>query len=212
MSNYFLANTYTNLNQWAFPSDTVIGAGNFLVVFADGQPQLSTGAVLHTSFRLNPTNASIALSRGPQILDYINCSNVPPHYSYGSSPDGQLVDRQLFFYPTPGASNNPALPPLTVVVNEWMAGNTMTMVDASTGKYEDWFELYNYGTNTADLSGYYLTTVLTNTTKFQIPAGYTIPPHSFLLVWADKKPSANQLQIDQGGRLDRSFCSRRNHD
>jgi hypothetical protein len=32
------------------------------------------------------------------------------------------------------------------------------------------------------------TTLLTQF-KFQIPAGYTIPPHGFLLVWADGKPT-----------------------
>ncbi|MCX6904839.1 MAG: lamin tail domain-containing protein, partial [Verrucomicrobia bacterium] len=48
-----------------------------------------------------------------------------------------------------------------------------------------------YSATVADLSGYYLTQDLTNKTKFQIPAGYTIPPHGFLLVWADKKSSAN---------------------
>ena len=68
-----------------------------------------------------------------------------------------------------------------------MAGNTHTLLDPVTGKYSDWFELYNYGTNAADLSGYYLTDDLTNQFKVQIPAGYIIPPKGFLLVWADSK-------------------------
>ena len=195
LSNYFLANNFTNLTQWAFPSSLVIGPASFLVVFADGQPQLSTGTVLHTSFRINSTNGSVALSSGQRLLDYIKYTNMPPRYSFGSSPDGQLVDRDLFFYPTPGASNNPASPPITVVINEWMAGNTHTVLNPATSKYDDWFELYNYGTNTVDLSGYYLTQVLTNYNKFQIPSGYTIPPHGFLLVWADKKSSANATNV-----------------
>ncbi|MCX6904374.1 MAG: lamin tail domain-containing protein, partial [Verrucomicrobia bacterium] len=195
LSNYFLANNYTNLSQWAFPSNLVIGPTNFLVVFADGQPQLSSGAVLHTSFRLDPASGSVALSSAQRLLDYINYSNVPPRYSYGSAPDGQLVDRDPFFYPTPGASNNPALPPARVVINEWMAGNTHTILNSATLKYDDWFELYNYGTNAADLSGYYLTQALTNKTKFQIPSGCVIPPGGFLLVWADNKSAANGTNV-----------------
>jgi hypothetical protein len=65
------------------------------------------------------------------------------------------------------------------------------MLDPATGHYDDWFELYNASNTAAQLAGYFLTDTLTNEFQFQIPAGYTIPAHSFLLVWADGKPSAN---------------------
>ena len=99
-------------------------------------------------------------------------------------PDGQSFERQVFFYPTPGNTNNGASAPLTVVINEWMAGNTQTIANPIGRQADDWFELYNYGTNTVNLADYYLTNGRTN---FVIPAGYTIPPHGFLLVWADKQ-------------------------
>ena len=41
------------------------------------------------------------------------------------------------------------------------------------------------------LSGCYLTDTTTNRFKFVIPAGYTVPPHGFLLVWADANTSTN---------------------
>jgi hypothetical protein len=110
LTNLFLTGNYSNLTNWAFPSGAVISAGQFLVVFADGQSNLSTLSQLHTSFALGGGTGSVALSRvfngQPQVLDYVNYSNIPPNWSYGSLPDGQSFVRVLFYSPTPGASNN----------------------------------------------------------------------------------------------------------
>ena len=51
--------------------------------------------------------------------------------------------RRQFAYPTPRATNNPAVPPVTVFINEWMAANTSFLADPADGDYDDWFELYN---------------------------------------------------------------------
>ncbi len=207
LDGLFLARNYTNLNQWAFPAGTLIRPGEFRVIFADGQPQLSTGTVLHTSFRLDPTNGSIVLSRGQQILDYINYANMSAGVSYGSWPDGQLFDRQLFYYLTPSASNNPA--PVPVAINEWMASNTRTLLNPARGTYSDWFELYNFGTRTVNLSGFYLTDDLGDKNKWQIPNGITIEPRSFLLCWADNDTNPSNTI---GNALHTSFQLSRNGD
>jgi regulation of enolase protein 1 (concanavalin A-like superfamily) len=120
LSNLFLANTYTNLTQWAFPSNAVIGGGQFKVIFADGLTGLSTTNELHTSFVLSNATGALALSRlyngQPQALDYVNYTNIPPDSSYGSYPDGQSFARQIFFYATPGAANDGiSLPPLSFI-------------------------------------------------------------------------------------------------
>ena len=52
------------------------------------------------------------------------------------------------FYITPAATNNGTSAPLTVFINEWMADNTAILADPADGQFEDWFELYNPGTNT----------------------------------------------------------------
>jgi hypothetical protein len=105
-----LTTNYTDLTNWAFPSGAVISPGQFLVIFADGQTNLSTLTQLHTSFALNSGSGSVALSRlfngQPQVLDYINYANLPSDWSYGSLPDGQSFVRVAFYSPTPGASNN----------------------------------------------------------------------------------------------------------
>ena len=196
-----LSKSYTNLSAWTFPSNTVILPGQFRVIFVDGRPQFTTGTVLHTSFKLDGTNGSIVLSRTNQILDYINYTNLHDNESYGDAPDGQLFTRQIFYYPTPGGTNNPS--PAPVVINEWMASNTATLVDPFTGTFEDWFELYNFSASPVDLSGYYLTDDLSNKNKWRIPNGITIAPFSFLMCWADGTTSTNTNYI--GNALHTNF-------
>jgi hypothetical protein len=210
-----LADNYTNLTQWAFPSDAVINPGQFLVVWADGEPGESTETEFHTSFRLAPTNGTVVLAQdvdGARILDYFNYHGVPANSSYGAVPDGQPFYRQGLFYATPGASNNGASPPVVVYINEWMAANTSAsgIADPADGDFDDWIELYNPGPAAVDLGGLYLTDTLTNQFQYRIPDNgqYVIAPGGFLLVWADNETGQNRsnradlhvnFQLRQGG-------------
>jgi hypothetical protein len=110
LSGLYLANSYANLTAWVFPAGAALNPGQFKVIFADGQANLSTLNELHTSFVLPGGAGSLALSRlyngQPQVLDYVNYTNLTPNYSYGSWPDGQSFVRQEFFFPTPGGTNN----------------------------------------------------------------------------------------------------------
>lgn len=191
VSGWSLSKGYTNLNMWIFPAGTILLPGQWRVIFVDGRPQFTTGSVLHTSFRLDGTNGSIVLSRTNQILDYINYTNLGNNVSFGDVPDGQLFTRQLMYYPTPGGTNNPS--PAPVVINEWMASNTGTIVNPLTGLLDDWVELYNFSDQAVDLSGYYVTDDQSNKNKWRIPNDplAIIPPYGFLLIWADEAGSTN---------------------
>ena len=194
LDGLFLSTNYTDLTQWSFPTGVVINPGEFKIVFADGEANETTNGEMHTSFRLPAGSGSIALSRSvagqPQVIDYLNYVAGLDH-SYGSFPDGQPFFRQEFYYVTPGATNNGTLPPVIVSINEWMADNIGALADPADDNYEDWFELYNPGSNVVSLAGYFLTDVLTNKTRFEIPAGYFIPPQGYLLVWADGEANQN---------------------
>jgi regulation of enolase protein 1 (concanavalin A-like superfamily) len=115
LAGLFLANDYANLTAWSFPVGASINPGEFKVVFADGQANLSTANELHTSFALQSGSGSLALSRlyngQPQVLDYVDYTNVAPNHSYGSVPDGQSFDRQELAFATPGSSNNASAQP-----------------------------------------------------------------------------------------------------
>ena len=203
LAGLYLTPAYTNLTNWAFPPGSSIGPTQFLVVFCDAQPAQSSNTEYHTSFRLPAGSGSVALARlytngpaalnGTQVIDYVNYAGLRADHSYGSFPDGQPFDRQEFFYVTPGGTNNGRSAPLVVFINEWMAANSTTLADPADGNFNDWFELYNPGTNTVDLAGYYLTDTLTNKFKYLITTNgpHTIAPHGYLLVWADNETGQN---------------------
>ena len=117
LAGLYLAGNYTNLTQWAFPTNAIINPNQFLVVFADGLTNLSTPNELHANFALPGSAGALALSRlatnsQVQVLDYVNYTNLSPNYSYGSLPDAQSFDRQNFYHATPGAANDGVnLPP-----------------------------------------------------------------------------------------------------
>jgi hypothetical protein len=107
LAGLYLTTNYSNLTAWAFPANALINAGQFKVIFADSQTNLSMTNELHTSFTLSSGAGSLALARsGGQVLDYLNYTNVPLNASYGSLPDGQSFNRQVFYTSTPGGANS----------------------------------------------------------------------------------------------------------
>jgi hypothetical protein len=197
LSPYYLTDSYTLLTRWQFPSGTVIGPGQFLVVWADAEPAESKPAEPHTSFRLAPDTGVVAFTRqqgspaAPAVMDSIEYTQVSPGRSIGSYPDGDPRQRRPFVAITPGATNNPSFPATPVRINEIMAANTRTLADPADGAFDDWFELYNFSTASVDLTGYTLTDALDNPAKFTIPPGVAIPAGGRLLMWADGEPSQN---------------------
>jgi hypothetical protein len=131
LTGLYLANNYTNLLQWAFPSNAVINAGQFKVIFADALTNLSTTDELHANFILPSGTGSLALTRTGangqlQVLDYVDYENISPNDSYGSLPDGQSFNRQEFFQPTPGAPNNGIATPQHSFIDYTVPGSIYT--------------------------------------------------------------------------------------
>jgi hypothetical protein len=76
-----------------------------------------------------------------------------------------------------------------VVINELMADNRTTLADPQ-GQFDDWIELHNVTDQEVDLTGRYLSDEPHNPRKWAFPAGATIPPDGYLLVWADEDGQA----------------------
>ena len=70
-----------------------------------------------------------------------------------------------------------------VVINEFSCSNKDAYLD-NFGEYEDWIELYNTGTLTIDLSGYFLSDKRGNRAKWAFPAGTSINAGAHLRVFA----------------------------
>ena len=99
--------------------------------------------------------------------------------NFTSAPS--IYEFQVFADPPPVAP---------VCINEWMSSNSRSLYDPAGG-YQPWFELYNAGTSNVNLAGYYLTGSLSNLFRFQVPAGYSLTPGGYLLVWTDGQTSQN---------------------
>jgi len=80
----------------------------------------------------------------------------------------------------------------TLVINEFMASNSTSIQD-SQGQYDDWIEIYNYGSSHINIGGMYLTDDLSFPTKWQIPnnnpSATVITRGQYLLIWADNDTS-----------------------
>ena len=58
-----------------------------------------------------------------------------------------------------------------VFINEFMASNSGVYMDPDFLDFPDWIELYNASDAAVDLTGYFLTDDLSDTTCWQIPSG-----------------------------------------
>jgi hypothetical protein len=88
---------------------------------------------------------------------------------------------------------------VSLVINEFMASNNSSVQDPQ-GQYDDWIEIYNFGSDAIDIGGFYLTDNLSNPTKWRIldsiPVLTTIPPQGYLLIWADNNTEYSGLHAN----------------
>ncbi|MGI6658256.1 MAG: CotH kinase family protein [Dethiobacteraceae bacterium] len=73
----------------------------------------------------------------------------------------------------------------SLYINEVMSSNRCTITDED-GDYADWCELYNAGTTTLNLDGYWLSDDPTNPLRWELPA-VKLAPGEYLLIFASGK-------------------------
>ncbi|KAF5071251.1 CotH kinase protein [anaerobic digester metagenome] len=105
LGDKYLSDNLNNPVKWAFP-DTTIGAGGYLLVWADGQP---TQGSMHTPYKLDKDNEEIGIfdneASGFALIDDITYTNQSTNISMGRVTDG-AVEWKLFDNPTPGSTNS----------------------------------------------------------------------------------------------------------
>ncbi|MFA9389687.1 MAG: lamin tail domain-containing protein [Prolixibacteraceae bacterium] len=72
-----------------------------------------------------------------------------------------------------------------IVINEFMASNTGVIVDPDNSESSDWIELYNSGSSTVSLKGYYLSDNLSIPDKWKISSDIQLKSHEYVIVWTD---------------------------
>lgn len=79
-----------------------------------------------------------------------------------------------------------------LVINEFMASNDATVSDQNE-EFDDWIELYNNGSTSIDISGYFLSDNPDNTSKWIFPENTVIGSNEYLTVWADNDEEQDGL-------------------
>lgn len=86
----------------------------------------------------------------------------------------------------------------SLYINEILADNESVNTDSS-GKFDDWIELYNAGSDTIDLAGLYLTDDFTKPLKWKIPIvdsiSFNILPDEHKIIWCDNDPEEGQDHV-----------------
>ncbi len=83
-----------------------------------------------------------------------------------------------------------------VVINEFLASNNAFGSDQD-GEFDDWVELYNNSTtDTYDLSGHFLSDDGDLLEKWEFPAGTTLAPDSYLIIWCDNDQDQSGLHTN----------------
>ena len=77
-----------------------------------------------------------------------------------------------------------------VVINEICTNNKNSLLD-SYGEYSPWIELYNFGKNTVDISGYGLSNEVYIPFKWTFPQNTIINSNEYLIVFISDKKSIN---------------------
>ncbi len=88
-----------------------------------------------------------------------------------------------------------------VVINEYSAANMDGPVD-NYFEQEDWVELYNLGSQTIDLEGYFLSDNINNPDKWTFPNGASIDPGEHLMIYcSDRDEISGNNFIHAGFKL-----------
>ena len=176
LGGYYLTDNSTNKTQFKIPSGTLIPAGGYLLVWADGTPlQNSTNSPdLHVNFQLSKSGEEIGLfAADGTAIDAVSFKSQTNNISQGRLPDGgsSIV---FFDQPTPRSANklsgNNTPPTLAKIGNRVVDERTRLVVPLSATDAEEGSDQLIYSL----ASG--------------APVGATLTPHG-LFVW---RPSEAQ--------------------
>jgi len=106
LSGFFLTDDLANNTQWRVPDGTVIPAGGYLLVWADGEPaQNSPGGDVHAGFQLSRNGESIGLfAPDGALVDAVTFGLQVDDLSEGRYADGGM-EIHFLTVPTPRESN-----------------------------------------------------------------------------------------------------------
>ena len=79
-------------------------------------------------------------------------------------------------------------------ITELLAVNNSINPDEA-GEYDDWFEIYNAGSESVNLAGMYVGNSLGSSKSFELPS-ITIEPDEYIIFWADNDTDQGEMHVD----------------
>lgn len=108
LGGMYLTDDFSNRRKWQFPPETLLPAGEFLVVWASGDADRNAPGFLHTNFTLSPNGDVLAIydvdEWDNRQIDNVIFGPQQPDVSLGRLPDG-TGSFQLLESPSPGTAN-----------------------------------------------------------------------------------------------------------
>jgi hypothetical protein len=117
---------------------------------------------------------------GTRVRYYIEAIANNSALSASYAPAGAEHDVYVYQVPMSVSPNE------GIVINEVMASNATSATD-NNGDNDDWIELYNNGSTTVDLSGWFLSDTPFEPTKWELPDGAGLAPNEYMIIWADEQ-------------------------
>ncbi len=214
--------------NYTFPVGSILTAGQTILLAQNKTTFIQTYGNLPLfdifSGQLSPNGEPVALvqpaTQGAAMVDGVRYEAVAPWPAPVAAASLQLVDSTLdnsrvsnwaYGPPTPGAPNSVAatLPAFNPIWLNEVQTETLVGPADGAGDRDPWIELFNNGPTTINLDGYFLANnYSTNLTQWAFPAGATIAPGQYKLVWADGEDAESttaewhtSFRLDYGGTL-----------
>lgn len=87
LKGWYLSDSGSDLNKWAFPKNAFIPAKGYIIIYADGREIKTTQSnVYSATFKLSQDNEVIILSKGDQVVDHISLGD-----QYGGISCGRIA-------------------------------------------------------------------------------------------------------------------------
>lgn len=174
--------------RYVFPDGTTLGPGSYLVVWCAGEDAPAGG---RAGFRLSKQGETVILSDGQNVLDRVSFPFLRDDTSYARQA-GEWIVTAL---PTPGYENTESgyaawvasrgFGNVNVILTEIAPRNLTGWKDAD-GECSDWIELYNAGTESVSLEGWYLSDSVEKLARWALP-DVALDPGEYLTVFASGK-------------------------
>jgi hypothetical protein len=206
LAGVFFTDSFTNKIKFrvssVYPDSTIIPPKGYMIFWADDSTEQG---IAHVNFKLDAGGEEIGIAQtnGRDIIDTIQFHKMYSDVSFGRRSDGDA--NLCYLMPTP-LSANTFFEYAGVSINEIMASDQSLFMD-NFNEYDDWIELYNSNDHPINIAGMFITDSLEAPDRSQVSFSdldsTAIPPHGFLVLWADNQPEQGirhlHFKLTEGG-------------